>query len=93
MLMYLLIVYGLGSAWLWWLFGSRGSVRVIGGIVLVVVTALLYVVVIRRGRRLSSRWERIPSRIITHAHGGSRSNRKPTDRPEDPGDFEAGVGW
>ena len=92
MLMYLLIVYGLGSAWLWWLVGSRGAARIVGGVVLVVGTALLYVIVIRRGRRLASPWERIPSRIITHAHEGSRWNRTPTDRSEDPGDFEAHVG-
>jgi hypothetical protein len=89
---YLLIVYGLGGAWLWWLIQARGEIRSWGGLALLGLTALLYVMVIRRGRRLASPWERVPSRLITHAFPESRWNRRASTHPEDPGDIESHVG-
>jgi hypothetical protein len=92
---YLAVVYGLGAAWLWWLGYTRGTVRVVTGIVLVILTVALFFVVRRRAKRLRSRSEWIPSRAVTHAGTGpgtSRWNRAGTDKPDDPFDFEAHVG-
>ncbi len=91
---YLLIVYGLGGGWLWWLAFARGSVQAIGGLILAIGTVVVVGVQRRRSRSLSSQWEWIPQRAITH--GGpitsSRWNRDRSERPDDPDDFEAHVG-
>lgn len=93
MLRYLLVVYGLGGAWLWWLAVSRGTTRAVLGVALVVITVAVGVVVRRRSRRLHSDHESIPSRAITHVGGGeSRWNRTPSARPADPGDLESHLG-
>ncbi|OFW66703.1 MAG: hypothetical protein A2Z12_08825 [Actinobacteria bacterium RBG_16_68_21] len=95
MLRYLLVVYGLGGAWVWWLAVSRGTSRVVVGFVLLAATVGLALATWGRSRRLRSPWEWIPSRAVTHGGAGpgsSRWHRGATTRPEDPGDFEAHVG-
>jgi hypothetical protein len=94
-LVYLVVVYGLGGAWLWWLAYPRGTGQLVAGFVLAAITAALVVVVRRRANRLRSRWERIPSRALTHAGAGPATSfwsREGTDKPDDPFDFEAHVG-
>jgi hypothetical protein len=39
MVRYLLVVYGLGGAWVWWLAVARGTTRLVMGIVLLAATA------------------------------------------------------
>jgi len=91
--MYLLIVYGLGGAWLWWFAFARGTVQATSGLIVLGLTIAVAVQVRRRSRRLKSQWEWIPSRAITHAGvGSSRWSRDRSDRPEDPDDLEAHVG-
>jgi len=93
---YLLVAYGLGGAWLWWLAVARGTARLWVGMALAVGTLLVAVAVRVRSQRLRSRWEWISSRAITHAgQGQSRWHRDRSDRPDDPGGFEAhlGGGW
>ena len=95
MIRYLLIVYGLGGAWLWWLALARGSVRTWMGIALVLATAGVVIAQRFRSRRLRSHWEWISSRAVTHGGAGpgtSRWNRDRAERPDDPDDLEAHVG-
>lgn len=90
---YLLVVYGLGGAWLWWLAVSRGTVRTVLGVVLLGITIGVALSVRRRSRRLHSDHESIPSRAITHVGGGqSRWHRTGSSRRADPGDAESHVG-
>ena len=94
MVMYLLIVYGLGGGWLWWTIAARGNVAVVGAIALTSTTLGLLVAVWFRSRRLRSRFESISPRSIIHGGAGpgsSRWNRKP-NREDEPGEFEAHVG-
>lgn len=96
MAVYLLVVYGLGGAWLWWLIAARGTTRAVVLGVLVLVTAAVVGVVRLRSRRLHSDWEAIPSRAVTHLGGGqSRWNRRPVRHRDDPDDLEShlGGGW
>ena len=95
MLRYLIVVYGLGGAWVWWLAVSRGTTRLVAGITLLVATAGVAVLVRVRSRRLRSDWESVPSRAITHGGSGagsSRWHRSASGRRSDPDDFEAHVG-
>ena len=95
MIIYLLVVYGIGGAWLWWIFFARGTLQAVGGVLLGIATVALFLVVRRRSRRLRSHWEWIPSRAITHGGGGgatSRWSRERSEKPDDPDDFEAHVG-
>jgi hypothetical protein len=94
MIRYLLVVYGLGGAWLWWLAVTRGSTRVWVGVVLVIATVSVAVAVRARSKRLRSPWEWISSRAITHGgfQASSRWHRDRSERPDDPDDFEAHVG-
>lgn len=94
-IVYFAMVYGLGGLWLWWFFGSNGTMRLVMGIALMVVTFVAGALTVRRGRRLRSPWEWIPNRAITHGGvggGTSRWHRDRSERPDDPGDFEAHVG-
>jgi alkylation response protein AidB-like acyl-CoA dehydrogenase len=94
-LMYLLVVYGLGGAWVWWVLYARGTTQAVGGIVLGLVMVGLLIAQRRRSRRLRSPWEWISSRAITHAGTGgamSRWSRDRSEKPDDPDDFEAHVG-
>jgi hypothetical protein len=88
---YLLIVFGLGGGWLWWLAFARGWTQVIGGVGLLVGTLALVVIQKRRSRRLNSQWEWIPQRVITHG-AAILWSRDRSERPDDPDDFEAHVG-
>jgi hypothetical protein len=93
MVRYLLVVYGLGGAWLWWLALARGSARVWMGIGLVVLTIGVALAQRSRSRRLHSPWEWISSRAVTHGgRGTSQWNRDRSERPDDPDDLEAHVG-
>lgn len=88
---YLLFVYGLGGAWVWWLVVTRGSARPLLGIALTTLTLLLVAAVRRRARRLHSPWESIPSRAVIHCGAGIATWRRPP-RPRhhrDLEDFEA----
>jgi hypothetical protein len=91
---YLLIVYGLGGAWVWVLLFARGSTRTVGLVIVVLSTVAVAVAQRRRSRRLKSPWEWISSRAITHAgtNASSRRNRDRSEKPDDPDDFEAHVG-
>jgi hypothetical protein len=94
----LLIVYGLGAGWLWWVYApSPLPVTIVAGALLAVATGLAAHAARRRNRRRRSQWESISPRLITHGGAGlatARWDRRPADRAPDE-DFEADLkmGW
>jgi hypothetical protein len=87
----ILITYGLGAAWLWWVFAPLSvTVRSTVAIVLVVATIVLFGAVARRSRRLRSTHESISGRLITHVGGGQSR----WDHHDDDGiESTVGGGW
>jgi len=95
LLSHLLLSYGLGAVYLWWLTAPMSSAASLAtAIPLFAVTALLFWLMWRRACRLRSEWESLAPRLVTHGGfgaGGSRWDRRSGARGA-PEDFETHVG-
>jgi len=87
----IVVTYGLGAGWLWWLLAPMGSVtRWVAGAALLVATAALMLAVRRRARRLRSDHEGVSGKLITHVGGGQSR----WDHDDDEGlESTVGGGW
>lgn len=94
MLGHMLLSYGLGAAYLWWLTAPLSPEASLAlGVPLLAATTLLFWLMWRRSRRMRSDFEGLAPRLVTHGGfgaGGSRWDRRRSDR-NDPEDFEAHV--
>lgn len=94
MLRNLLIVYGLGAGWLWWVYAPNPlPVTVAAGVLLALATGVAAHAARRRNRRQRSEWEGIAPRLITHGGAGlatARWDRRQAGRARDE-DFEADL--
>ena len=92
---HMLLSYGLGAAYLWWLTAPLSSEASLAlGAPLLVATGVLFWLMWRRSVRMRSDFEGLSPRLVTHGGfgaGGSRWDRRRSDRDE-PEDFEAHVG-
>ena len=93
MIRQMLISYGLGAGFLWWILADMSTTTaIVSGVLLLAATAGLFVWMWLRSRRLRSEWEGYLPRLITHGGGGAGHSRWDRRKHQNPEDFESHVG-
>jgi hypothetical protein len=85
---YFLLSNALGAGFVWWIIADLSTAaRVTAGVALVAATVMVFLLMLRRSRRLRSEWEGHPPQVLRHDGGGGRRRA----RPRDDRDFELFV--